>query len=399
LRYVQDIDWQRSSNRLAILTYNDQKQSGLWSMTSDGKERRLVYQDANFLASLQWAPTGDVIYCLRKRNKTADVIALDLSSQELKPRVLLSGLPEVNMLSIGADGRSMLMVRGITSAHLVTLDITQPTNPVKEITKGTEVFEEPRVSPDGRWIVAVAGSVSTPGSEWGHIVKIPLAGGDAVSLTPEGKYFDWSPSWSPDGKRIAFTSDRFGKPSVWVMSADGQELKPLALGPVGTNMEVTWTPDGQIAWQQDTIGNHLNYRLRNLTSGQESFLANSTEGYVFDPRFSPLGDRVAVYWNRPVDQPGLWVLSWPKRAETFLRIWASPLGWSPDGQSIYARKSALGEIWVVGTQTGAARLLASVPAGTIGGGDATPDGKYLVLSVRERKADAWLVENFDPGVR
>jgi TolB protein len=367
-------------------------------MTSDGKERRLVFKDGNLLHSPQWAPAGDVIYCVRERNKTGELIAVDASSQDVKPRVLLSGLPEVTDLSIAADGRSVLMVRGITSANLLTLDIARPTNPMRGITKGTESFEEPRVSPDGRWIVAVAGSVAAAGLEWGHIVKIPLAGGDVVSLTPAGKYFDWSPAWSPDGKRIAFASDRSGVPSVWVMNADGQELKPLTLGPVGLNMMVTWTPDGRIAWQQDTADNQLNYRIRDLTSGQESFLTNSTVGYVFAPRFSPQGDRVAVYWNRPADQPGLWLLSWPKRAETFLQTRAYPLGWSPDGQSIYARKSA-GEVWVGATQTGTSRLLARVPSGIIGGGDATPDGKYLVLSVRERKGDAWLVENFDPHVR
>jgi Tol biopolymer transport system component len=337
-------------------------------------------------------------------NEAAELVALDTSAQDPKPRVLLSGLPEGARpnddldpsLSIASDGRSMLMVRGTTGANLARLDLSRPTEAVHRITSGTGSFLQPRISPDGHWIAATAGAGGR------RIIKIPLLGGNPIALTSGGSYHDHSPAWSSDGTRIAFTSDRGGTPAVWVMNADGQHQKQLSLGPVGPNLRVTWTPDDRIAWQQVTADNYLTYRIKNLTNGEETLLANTTHGYLRDPRFSPKGDRVAVFWQR--SQPGLWLLTWPGRVETFLHSnWYYPMGWSADGHSIYAYEAGSattrGAVLAVAAETGESRLVASMPDGVvIDDGDSSPDGKYLVLSLLEIKADAWVVTNFDPRI-
>jgi tricorn protease-like protein len=51
----------------------------------------------------------------------------------------------------------------------------------------------------------------------GDIYTVPLAGGTATQLT-RGLAFDGQPRFSPDGKRIVFTSDRDGAENVWVMN-------------------------------------------------------------------------------------------------------------------------------------------------------------------------------------
>jgi TolB protein len=46
--------------------------------------------------------------------------------------------------------------------------------------------------------------------------------GEARKLAPHDRaYLDETPSWFPDGKRIAFQSNRTGRMEVWIMSADG----------------------------------------------------------------------------------------------------------------------------------------------------------------------------------
>jgi len=49
----------------------------------------------------------------------------------------------------------------------------------------------------------------------------------------------------------------------------------------------------------------------------------------------------------------------------------------------------------VSLRTGEPQLVAASPFGSIDNGDVMPDGSSIVLSVPERKADAWLIENFD----
>lgn len=93
------------------------------------------------------------------------------------------------------------------------------------------------VSPDGRWIVF---------DLLAHIYRVPVEGGEAESLTQaSGVALNFQPRYSPDGRTIAFISDRGGQNNLWVMNADGSEPRP-----VFTNLEVrafepVWTPDGK----------------------------------------------------------------------------------------------------------------------------------------------------------
>lgn len=74
-----------------------------------------------------------------------------------------------------------------------------------------------RISPDGKEIAFCYK---------GDIYKVDASGGEAVRLTSQESY-EASPVWSPDGKQIAFSSDRYGNPDVFVMSADGGPARRL----------------------------------------------------------------------------------------------------------------------------------------------------------------------------
>jgi TolB protein len=68
-------------------------------------------------------------------------------------------------------------------------------------------------------------------------------GSDQARLTDNllGNYF---PSWSPDGKRIAFTSERDGNSEIYIMNADGSGQIRLTNNKASDGMP-TWSPDGK----------------------------------------------------------------------------------------------------------------------------------------------------------
>ena len=82
----------------------------------------------------------------------------------------------------------------------------------------------PAWSPDGESIAIQSGRYNrqTPSENTAHIWLIDVKTGAAKRLNPHDRpYLDETPSWFPDGKRIAFQSDRTGRMEVWVMNADG----------------------------------------------------------------------------------------------------------------------------------------------------------------------------------
>ncbi len=90
------------------------------------------------------------------------------------------------------------------------------------------------VSPDGKNIAFEL---------LGDIYTLPIAGGEA-KLIAGGMAFDSQPRFSPDGKRIAFLSDRDGNENVWIMNADGSDAKQLSKDASGEFASPSWSPDG-----------------------------------------------------------------------------------------------------------------------------------------------------------
>ncbi len=91
------------------------------------------------------------------------------------------------------------------------------------------------VSPDSKTIVFEL---------LGDLYTLPMEGGEAKQLT-SGMAFDSQPRYSPDGKWIAFLSDRDGSENLWFIKVDGTEPKQLSKDAGANFASPVWTPDSQ----------------------------------------------------------------------------------------------------------------------------------------------------------
>jgi len=105
------------------------------------------------------------------------------------------------------------------------------------------------VSPDGRTIAF---------DLLGDIYTMPIAGGTPTRIA-EGLPYEHQPRFSPDGKRIAFTSDRGGGDNIWIMNVDGSDKRQLTKEDFRLLNQPSWSPDGRfiIAKKHFTTGRSL----------------------------------------------------------------------------------------------------------------------------------------------
>ena len=151
----------------------------------------------------------------------------------------------------------------------------------------------------------------------------------------------------------------------------------------------------------------MNYRIRDLANGHEELLMRSNlGGYVSHPHFSPNYEQVAIFWI--TEHTGLYVLSWPSRELRFLAPDLAPIGWSEDGEWIYAlqavqpfkAQNSTSALMRVSPRTSRVELIGSFPRGylTRGSCSLTPDRQAIICALAESNSDAWIIDDFDPDM-
>ena len=158
-------------------------------------------------------------------------------------------------------------------------------------------------------------------------------GSDPRQLTKHGS-IAMSPAWSPDGKRIAFTSFLRGKPALYLLVPEQGYLKPL-WSKGGVNSSPTWSPDGKrIAFASSRDGNTDIWVIP--AEGGTPTRLTAARAIDTNPAWSPNGRQIAFTSSRS-GSPQIYLMDSDGsnvRRLTFEGQFYDEASWSPDGMHL-----------------------------------------------------------------
>ncbi|TNF72691.1 MAG: peptidase S41, partial [Acidobacteria bacterium] len=148
-----------------------------------------------------------------------------------------------------------------------------------------------RWSPDGKQIAFISDAT---GEE--EIYLVPQDGtGDPVQLTEGGQVMRYTPEWSPDGSRLAF-SDKNGR--VYVLEVESRELVQIADEARGQIRDYTWSPNGgYVAFSMSDINDYSSIYIWSVADRQLQRVT-SEMFHDFEPVWDPDGDYLYYFSDR-----------------------------------------------------------------------------------------------------
>ena len=192
-----------------------------------------------------------------------------------------------------------------------------------------------------------------------------------------------SPSWSPDGKNIVFTSFISGRPEIYVLRTETNKIQKLTNRP-GNSSGAAWSPEGRIAFAgSDGTGNTHLYSVSSY-GGKEEILVNQSRIEV-EPSFSPgLGEKLA-YTSSKFLKPMIFIRDLKTNIDTQLTTsgwYNASARWHPNGKELvfasYDRPRDRWDVFKVkedGSQLG--RL--TIHAGDNLNPSYSPDGRFILF--------------------
>jgi TolB protein len=144
---------------------------------------------------------------------------------------------------------------------------------------------DPTFSPDGRRIVYRLLLAADDGEIW----VMDADGRNRRDLVNDPDFSDWGPAWSPDGRQIAFDSNRRVGLAIWSMNADGRGQHIITNG---HGEYPSWSPDGtRIAYSG---GEYYDIRVTDADGANDRALTTSP-AYDMGPAWSPDGRWIAYH--------------------------------------------------------------------------------------------------------
>ena len=392
--------WSPDGRQIAFARFSDSSdQKTLYVIPALGGSERRVYTtlfpEWVQCNQMSWSPDGKSLIFPEALDNDAKARLSMLSLSDLTARPLTS--PHNQQFDcdpvFSPDGATVAFARGSMGAFLSDLFVLSVAGgqPVR-LTSGNSggdaawtedgkeiVFNSSARGFEGLWRIPAAGgppqpiaasgdahepSISRRGNQlayqvlkrWDTIWRLDLKD-ERHPLAPpvrllSGRGVIWKPSYSPDGKKIAFESNRMGHGDIWMCDSDGSNCSQLT-DRHGTSVTARWSPDGRYLAFESVTQDYYQVGVLELPDGTPHMLAAFPDANNGAPNWSRDGKWLYFYSGHDGGLYQLWKMPFkggaPIRVTTNGGVYGIE---SEDGRFLYYAKFSGCGVWRRSLETG-----------------------------------------------
>lgn len=250
---------------------------------------------------------------------------------ERRNQMLLKFCDEIILTITGEQGVSLTKIAFVSDAtrskEVYVADVLG--DQIRQVTRHQSITTSPRFSPDAKRLAYTSYHRNNA-----NLYVTDLSQDKFANMLSNRSGLNIAPAWSPDGQTMVATLSKDGNPDLYILALDGRIVRKLT-AEAGINVSPTWSPDGrQLAFVSDRSGNPQIYVMDMETAKVQRITYSGN--YNTSPSWSPKGDWIAystqvgsghqIFLIKPEGGSPIQITSAAGSHE-------SP-SWSPDGRMI-----------------------------------------------------------------
>ena len=300
-----DSQWLAYTVKSALLK-DDKNEERIWMIPASGGDAIPLSAEGVSSSHPRWSPDGKFIAFLSARNEGKTQVWL-LNRLGGDAQRITDTPQDVEDFAWSPDSRRLALVLRDPSPE--ELEAAKSAKDTDDKDSATDKSKDKKSKTQRPWVIDrfffKQDEVGYLERRRTHLYILNLASKSSTQIT-SGDFDDSEPAWSPDGKLLAFTSnrslpdpDRTYNSDIWTVEAantdKGTHLAQITTNP-GSDASPSWSPDGKwITYVSQLDPKLFDYGTKHLavspsTGGEAKVLTRSFDRMVSEPRFSPDGN-------------------------------------------------------------------------------------------------------------